>query len=44
MGNQPLVKLAGEHRNAVHAGVVPEQWQVMQTLRLRVFTSTPLSR
>ena len=24
MGNQPLVMLAGEHRYAVHAGVVPE--------------------
>jgi hypothetical protein len=24
MGDQPLVQLAGEHRDAVHPGVVPE--------------------
>jgi len=24
MGDQPLVQLAGEHRDAVHTGVMPE--------------------
>jgi len=44
MGDQPLMQLAGEHRDAVHPGVVPELWQVMQTLRLRVLSKTSLSR
>jgi len=37
MGDQALVQLAGEHRDEAHSRVVPELWQVMQTLRLRVF-------
>ena len=44
MGDLPLVQLAGEHRDAVHPCVVPNQWQAMQSLRLRVFSSTYLSR
>jgi len=43
MGNQPLVQLAGEHRDAVHPGVVSE-WQVMQTVRLRVLSRVSSSR
>ena len=44
MGDQPLVQLTGEQRDAVHPGVVLNQWQVMQTLRLRVFSRVPSSR
>jgi hypothetical protein len=44
MGDQPLVQLTGEHRDAVHPGVMPKLWQVMQTLRLRVLSSTASSR
>jgi len=44
LGNQALVQLAGEHRDALRSGVVPELWQVMQTLRLRLERSTPSSR
>ncbi len=43
MGDQALVQLAGEQRDAVDAGVMTK-WQVMQTLRLRVLSSTPSSR
>ena len=44
MGDQPLIELAGEQWDAVHPGVMPHQWQVMQTLRLRVFCMVPSSR
>ena len=40
MGDQPLVQLTVEHRDAAHTGVMPELWQVMQTLLLRVLSST----
>ena len=30
--DQPLLRLASEHRDAVHPGVVAELWQVMQTV------------
>ena len=43
MGDQALLQLTGEQRDAVRPGVVPI-WQVMQTLRLRVFCSTASSR
>jgi hypothetical protein len=42
--DQPLVQLAGEHQDAIHPGVMPELWQAMQTLRLRVLSSNSLSR
>ena len=44
MGDQALMQLAGEQWDAVHSGVVSELWQVMQTLRLRVLSSTASSR
>lgn len=30
MGNQPLVKLAGEHRNAVHRHRLTDRWVTLQ--------------
>jgi hypothetical protein len=35
MGDQALVKVAGEHRDAVDAGVVAKLLQVMQTSDLQ---------
>jgi hypothetical protein len=43
MGDQALLQLAGKQGNVVDAGVMTK-WQVMQTLRLRVLSSTPSSR
>jgi len=44
VGDQALVQLAGENRDAVHPCVMPKLWQVMQTLRLRLFCMVPSSR
>ena len=44
MGDQNLVQLAGEHWDAFTPAWCLNQWQVMQTLRLRVLSSTASSR
>jgi hypothetical protein len=44
MGDQSLVQLTGEHRVQFTPAWCMNQWQVMQTMRLRAFTSTSLSR
>jgi hypothetical protein len=43
VGNQALLQLANEHRDAVRAGMVAEPMASEQTLRLRVFTRTASS-
>ncbi|MCP9832275.1 hypothetical protein KBY80_12920 [Synechococcus sp. JJ3a-Johnson] len=43
VGNQALLQLANEHRDAVCAGMVAEPMASEQTLRLRVFTRTASS-
>jgi hypothetical protein len=41
MGDQPLMQMAGEQRDALRPRVMREKkWQVMQTWRLRLERST----
>jgi hypothetical protein len=40
VGNQALMQVAGEQRDAVGPGWLRKKWQVMQTWRLRLFRST----